>query len=559
MGLDYYGILGIDKNATDLEIKKAYIQLALKYHPKKNKEENAKEHFFNIAEAYDVLSTPKRKAMYDKYGEEAIKRGISAPSEICAKESLEKYSFHGNPIKVFRNFFGEDNTGPEIERTFTLSVNEAFHGTVKSIDVPLKVVNESGTGTVDVVKKFTFKIPKEGVLGLHGNLPKWMALQHQLFVDRLHQTRAEIMTNSLFEMETPLDSDWRNLDKSGSLTKKDVLRWYIDSNLIKNRDCNIRSDFFDFGPVKKCKFYLVVCSNPNASYFTVGLCRVRQGGPSSRQHHHQDDSELDIKVAFSLLDMRDRCHHTCERTLKHGDDSVQASFDRTCYSTQHLMFLRSGCLVLHCALDVNELLKEDSPASNTQARSSTHSEDMTRDWAVDFRTLLNTGLHSDVVLKIGEQQIKAHRAILAARSPAFRAMFEHDTLEKNNNEVVITDLSMESMTDFLKFLYTGEIADLSAQELLALLVAADKYNIPKLKKQCSSALCPLITNEIALNVLVLSNLHCDEDLKNAAVQVVLDNAMEVMRSPEWLTFLKEYPEIANVIILNLAMKSFKVS
>lgn len=372
----------------------------------------------------------------------------------------------------------------------------------------------------------------------------------------LGSPRAENMTNALFEMETPLDSDWHNLDKCGSLTKKDVLRWYIDSNLIKNSDCNIRSDFFVFGPVKNCKFYLVVCSNPNATYFTVGLCRVFQGGPFSRQQH---DNDLDIKVAFSLLDMRDRCHHTCERTLKHAHFSVQASFDRTCYSTQHLMFLRSGCLVLHCALDVNELLKEDSATSNNQTRSSIHSGDeMTRDWTADFRSLLDTGLHSDVVLKIGDQDIKAHRAILAARSPVFKAMFEHDTLEKNNNEVVITDLTEESMTELLKFLYTGEVGDLNAQELLSLLVAADKYNLPKLKEQCSNSLCPLITNEIALNVMVLSNLHGDEELKSAAVQVVLDNAMEVMRSPEWLTFLKEYPEIANDIILNLAMKSLKM-
>lgn len=360
------------------------------------------------------------------------------------------------------------------------------------------------------------------------------------------------MTNSLFEMETPLESDWRSLSRSGTLTKKDVLRWFIDSALIRNNDCSIRSDFFTFGPARNCKFYLVVCSNPNTSYFTVGLCRARQGGTS-----HQNANELDIKVAFSLLDLRDRCHHTCERTLKDCDDSVQASFDRTCYSAQHLMFLRSGCLILHCALDVNEVLGEDSTASNSRARTAPHSGELTRDWVTDFRTLLDTGLHSDVILSIGDHEIKAHRAILAARSPVFSAMFEHDTLEKQQNRVVIEDLSRESMVQLLKFLYTGEMDELTAQELLSLFVAADKYSLPKLKEKCSRSLCSLVSNEVALSVLVVANLHEDEELKNAAIQVVLDNAMEVMRSPEWLTFLKEYPEMANVIILNLAMKSLK--
>uniref|UniRef100_A0A8B9E8T4 DnaJ homolog subfamily B member 9 n=1 Tax=Anser cygnoides TaxID=8845 RepID=A0A8B9E8T4_ANSCY len=70
MGKEYYKILGIQSGANEDEIKKAYRKMALKYHPDKNKDPNAEEKFKEIAEAYDVLSDPKKRAVYDQYGEE---------------------------------------------------------------------------------------------------------------------------------------------------------------------------------------------------------------------------------------------------------------------------------------------------------------------------------------------------------------------------------------------------------------------------------------------------------------------------------------------------------
>lgn len=76
MGKDYYKILGIQSGANEDEIKKAYRKMALKYHPDKNKDPSAEEKFKEIAEAYDVLSDPKKRAVYDQYGEEG--KGTSA-------------------------------------------------------------------------------------------------------------------------------------------------------------------------------------------------------------------------------------------------------------------------------------------------------------------------------------------------------------------------------------------------------------------------------------------------------------------------------------------------
>lgn len=108
MGKDYYKILGLQKGASDDEIKKAYRKYALKYHPDKNKSPGAEEKFKEVAEAYEVLSDKKKRDIYDQYGEEGLKGG--APGGAGGGQGGGggnfTYTFHGDPRATFAQFFG---------------------------------------------------------------------------------------------------------------------------------------------------------------------------------------------------------------------------------------------------------------------------------------------------------------------------------------------------------------------------------------------------------------------------------------------------------------------
>lgn len=97
--------------------------------------------------------------------------------------------------------------------------------------------------------------------------------------------------------------------------------------------------------------------------------------------------------------------------------------------------------------------------------------------ACQLGNLLDTGLLSDVSLMLADgKHFKAHKAILAARSPVFGAMFEHEMEERKNGRVQILDVESDVFKEMLQFIYTGKTSKLNemAPELLA---AADKVSI----------------------------------------------------------------------------------
>jgi molecular chaperone DnaJ len=105
MNRDYYEVLGVDKTATEAEIKKAYRKLALKYHPDVCPDKSeAEDKFKEITEAYETLSNPSKRSTYDRVGHAGFGQGASGAG-------FSDFGGFGNFSDIFETFFGGGGLG----------------------------------------------------------------------------------------------------------------------------------------------------------------------------------------------------------------------------------------------------------------------------------------------------------------------------------------------------------------------------------------------------------------------------------------------------------------
>jgi len=135
---DYYEILGVSRNATDDEIKKAYRKKANQYHPDRNQDKNAETKFKEINEANKILSDKEKRAVYDQYGHAAFQSGGMGESSATNGFSGD---FSEDLGDIFQSFFGggrskNDNQrrrGSDLRYDLKLTLEEAVRGVTKEI------------------------------------------------------------------------------------------------------------------------------------------------------------------------------------------------------------------------------------------------------------------------------------------------------------------------------------------------------------------------------------------------------------------------------------------
>lgn len=163
---DYYEVLGVDKNASDSEIKKEYRKLAMKYHPDKaGDDKEAEEKFKEASEAYEVLSDADKKARYDQYGhaglEGAFGQGGFSWGDFTHAGDFSDLFGEGGFSSIFEQFFGgggsrggrrqSRNRGEDLQLEISITLKEVNDGAEKKLKIKIKDSCEtcSGSGSAD--------------------------------------------------------------------------------------------------------------------------------------------------------------------------------------------------------------------------------------------------------------------------------------------------------------------------------------------------------------------------------------------------------------------------
>ncbi len=194
---DYYKILGVDKKASQPDIKKAYRKLAVKYHPDKNPDnKSAEEKFKEISEAYEVLGDPEKRKQYDELGANwnQYQHGFD-PRHGAGPRGSRHYEYRGDPndffgggsgfSDFFEAFFGQsqgspfgwdpnamyDRPGGDLTGEVNITLKEAFQGTARIIDLGgEKIKVKIRPGAYDGLKLRVKGKGQKGARGKAGNL-----------------------------------------------------------------------------------------------------------------------------------------------------------------------------------------------------------------------------------------------------------------------------------------------------------------------------------------------------------------------------------------------------
>ncbi|MDT8371894.1 MAG: DnaJ C-terminal domain-containing protein [Gammaproteobacteria bacterium] len=177
---DYYQILGVSRDVSPEDLKKAYRKLARKYHPDVSKEANAEAKFKEVGEAYEALKDPEKRAQYDRFGSN-YKNGQSftpPPGWGAGHGGAGDFS------SFFESMFGGGSRrgggssdsffaqGEDVNAKITISLEDAFHGTQKAIRRP-NGSNQTGTLNVKIPAGITagkkIRLSGQGKAGMGGS------------------------------------------------------------------------------------------------------------------------------------------------------------------------------------------------------------------------------------------------------------------------------------------------------------------------------------------------------------------------------------------------------
>ncbi|GFT86870.1 TD and POZ domain-containing protein 1 [Trichonephila clavipes] len=270
----------------------------------------------------------------------------------------------------------------------------------------------------------------------------------------------------------------------------------------------------------------------------------------------------DIIFRIHLVDSSGDCTE-CLKEKFMLTESINTAFFTLTFSKEELMknenlYLQNDILQLYCECDFNNysrmnqvtekvcwgcplILGENMTKKGLESKKMTL--DSTRTLKENLESSYKENLFCDMKLKTKTGSFPAHKFILSARSLVFRNMFTIDMKEKSSGCVDIDDLDDDTVQRMLLYIYTATMPDLQWNSACNLYAAADKYEILSLKSECSSFLKDNLSPDNALDLLILSDMHQDEDLKSSTEKFIL-NHRDIFQTNEWKLIMKTNSQLA---------------
>ncbi|XP_065866683.1 BTB/POZ and MATH domain-containing protein 4 [Euphorbia lathyris] len=306
---------------------------------------------------------------------------------------------------------------------------------------------------------------------------------------------------------------------------------------------HIASDNFTVGGYQWAIYFYPDGKNPedNSAYVSVFIALASEG--------------TDVRALFelTLIDQsgngKHKVHSHFDRSLESGPYTLKYRgsmwgykrfFRRAMLETSD--FLKDDCLKINCTVGVVVSAIDCSRLHSIHVPES--------DIGAHFGMLLENMEGSDVTFNVAGEMIRAHKLVLAARSPFLRSQF-FDDKEEDKEEVHITDLEPKVFKAMLHFMYWDVLTEdvdkekstsscvLVSETLTAkLLAAADKYGLDRLRLMCESHLCKDISVDSVASILALADCHHAMELKAVCLRFAAENLAAVMRS-DGFEYLKE--------------------
>ncbi|CAL4941941.1 unnamed protein product [Urochloa decumbens] len=291
-------------------------------------------------------------------------------------------------------------------------------------------------------------------------------------------------------------------------------------------------------------------SSENADYISVFLCLEQSA-----------TGRVEALARLSLLDRAGKPvpSHTREaEVFEYAADESYGFFDFIkrdfLEASEHL---KDDCFRIRCDIFIPEgLLTEDRAAFVDVPPSDMHQH---------FRDLLKSKDGADVTFRVGGEIFRAHRYILGARSPVFKAELLGTMRESTATEdcIQIDDMLPQVFKALLHFIYTDSWQEMKEQEeaMMAqhLLEPADRYDMKRLKLICENKLCNHLEVSTAATTLVLAEQHNCPGLKEACIEFLISpDALEaVMETDGFEHLTKSCPALVKELMSKLATRLYK--